>query len=58
METKTESKIVTATVVVEPKAKRRRVLKNPQYKCSFCGEFGHNVRTCPKKKAMSDSANA
>ena len=21
----------------------------PQYKCSVCGEFGHNARTCPQK---------
>jgi hypothetical protein len=21
----------------------------PQYKCSICGEFGHNARTCPQK---------
>lgn len=20
----------------------------PQYKCSICGEFGHNARTCPQ----------
>jgi hypothetical protein len=46
METNNNS-IIVAT---PPKTKRSRILKNPQYRCSYCGEFGHNVRTCPKKK--------
>ncbi len=50
METKM-NKNTTITAVAEPKAKRARVLKNPQYRCSYCGLFGHNVRTCPKKAA-------
>ena len=47
---------VTMVSEAPVKARKNRPIKMEKpYKCSYCGEVGHNKRRCPKR--LADEAN-